>query len=129
MFTIILNSAPDIPEISGPTGGKPGVELTYTFTTTDPNEDDVYYYIDWGDETNSGWLGPNASGETITVKHTFATKGTYTIKCKAKDVYNVESDWGTLEVSIPRTRLSLLYRLLDLFPNLFPILRQILMKF
>jgi len=125
-FTALLNNPPNKPEITGPATGKPGVEYTYTFTATDPEDNDLYYYIEWGDGSNSGWIGPNASGETITVKHTFATKGTYMIVCKAKDVYGLESDWGTLEVSIPRTRISFIYRILERFPNLFPILRHLI---
>jgi len=125
-FTILQNNPPNKPDITGPATGKPGVEYTYKFTSTDPDDNYLYYYIEWGDGTNTGWLGPNASGETLTVKHTFTKKGTYMIVCKAKDVYDLESDWGTLEVSIPRTRISFIKRVLDRFPNLFPILRQIL---
>ena len=32
------------------------------------------------------------------------TNGTYTIKVKAKDDQDAESDWGTLKVSMPRNR-------------------------
>ncbi|MGF3585330.1 MAG: PKD domain-containing protein, partial [Thermoplasmatota archaeon] len=125
-FIVTENQPPNTPEISGPTSGKPGVELTYTVMTTDPNNDDVYYYIDWGDNSNTGWIGPNASGGTVTVKHTFTKKGTYTINYRAKDIYGLQSGWGTLKVTVPRTKVPLINRLLDRFPNLFPILRHLL---
>jgi hypothetical protein len=121
------NHAPDIPLINGPTKGKPGVEYSYTFVAEDLDGDDVYYWILWGDGCPAvEWIGPYASGEVITLKHTYTQKGTFTISCKAKDVYDAESDWGYLEVSIPRTRTSFVYSFLDRFPNMFPILRYIL---
>jgi hypothetical protein len=98
------NNPPNPPEITGPTKGKVGVEYTYTFTSTDPDDDNLYYYINWGDNTNTGWLGPKMSGETLTLNHAFDKLGTYTIKAKAKDIYGLESNWETLQVSIPRTK-------------------------
>jgi hypothetical protein len=41
------------------------------------------------------------SGEDVIVSHTYDTKGDFTISCKAKDVFDEESDWGTLEISMP----------------------------
>jgi len=48
---------------SGPANGKTGVECTYSTSTTDPNNYDLYYLFDWGDGTFSIWLGPYASGK------------------------------------------------------------------
>jgi hypothetical protein len=33
--------------------------------------------------------------------HSWSTKGTFTIKVKAKDIYGLESDWATLTVTMP----------------------------
>jgi hypothetical protein len=52
---------------------------------TDPDGDAVYYYFDWGDGGNSGWLGPYASGASGCKDHSYSSEGTYTIKAKAKD--------------------------------------------
>ncbi|GAG49194.1 unnamed protein product, partial [marine sediment metagenome] len=41
------NDPPDTPEIYGPTRHEVGVEYEYTFVTTDPDGDEIYYYIDW----------------------------------------------------------------------------------
>jgi len=124
------NIPPNEPLIDGPTTGKPGVELSYTFVTDDLDGDDVYYWILWGDGCPAvEWIGPYASGEIVTVKHTFTTKGTYTISAKAKDTIGAEGEWGYLEVSIPRTymiRNSLLFRFMEKFPRAFPIMRHIL---
>lgn len=101
MVTILIDRPPNTPTITGPAQGKPGVSYLYTFTTTDPDGDLVYYYIDWGDGQVSEWVGPHQSGATATVTHQWAEQGTYTIQAKAKDVFDVESDWGNLEVTMP----------------------------
>jgi hypothetical protein len=61
----------------------------------------VYYYIDWGDNQTSEWVGPYQSGATATVTHQWSEKGTYIIQVKAKDIFDVESDWASLEVTMP----------------------------
>jgi len=38
------------------------------------------------------------------VSHIWEEEGNYIIKVKAKDSYETESDWGTLEVSMPKRR-------------------------
>lgn len=95
------NDNPNSPTITGPTSGKVGTSYNYDISSIDPDGDNVYYYVDWGDNTNSGWLGPYSSGEMVTVSHTWSLKGTYTIKAKAKDVHGAESDWATLPVIMP----------------------------
>jgi len=95
------NYPPADPFIDGPTSGTVGVVYNYTFVTTDYNGDDVYYYIEWGDGTNTGWIGPNKSGEEITESHTWNKRGRYLIKAKAKDIHGAESYWGTLSVTMP----------------------------
>ncbi len=99
--TILIDRPPNTPSITGPAQGKPGVAYLYTFTTTDPDGDVVYYYIDWGDGQVSEWVGPHQSGATATVTHQWTEKGTYTIQAKAKDVFDVESGWASLEVTMP----------------------------
>ena len=39
---------------------------------TDPDGDNVLYYIDWGDGTNSGWLGPYPSGQQASAQKTWS---------------------------------------------------------
>ena len=83
-------TTPDAP--SGPTNGIIHVEYEFTASTTDPEEDDIYYWFDWDDGTNSGWLGPYPSGATVTAAHTWTDKGAYEITVKAKDEFDLESD-------------------------------------
>jgi hypothetical protein len=123
------NQAPDAPDIDGPTSGEAGTEYDYTFVATDSDGDDLYYYIDWGDTWAESWIGPYSSGEEVIVSHTYHEEGTYIIKAKVKDTSEVESEWGTLEVNIPRTKNiynSFIQVLLEKFPNAFLVLRYLL---
>jgi photosystem II stability/assembly factor-like uncharacterized protein len=83
-------TTPDAP--SGPTNGIINVEYEFTASTTDPEGDDVYYWFDWDDGTNSGWLGPYTSGAPVTESHTWTAVGVYHITVKAKDELGHESD-------------------------------------
>ena len=88
------NSAPDKPAPpSGPTSGRVNVEYNYSGNTIDPNGDDIYYLFDWGDGTDSGWLGPYPSGTTVVATHSWKYGGTYNVKLKAKDAI-VDGPWS-----------------------------------
>lgn len=92
---------PSMPIIGGETTVRLGQVYEYTFYTTDPNGDDVYYYIDWGQYYSVGqWYGPYESGEEVLLCHNWSSAGNPVIKAKAKDTYGLESDWGYLEVTV-----------------------------
>jgi outer membrane protein assembly factor BamB len=99
------NNPPNKPIINGPTSGKIDNSYTYTFSGTDEDNDQLNYYIDWGDGTNTGWKGPYNSGQTTSESHIWTSQGSYTIKAKAKDEQGLESDWTSLEVSMPKQKM------------------------
>jgi hypothetical protein len=70
------------------------VEYDFSSSTTDPESEDIFYLFDWGDGTDSDWLGPHNSGETCIASHSWADAGTYEVKVKAKDVLDNESGWS-----------------------------------
>jgi hypothetical protein len=98
------NQAPEKPEMpAGSSSGNAGTEYTYTTCTTDPDGDELYYLFDWGDDTNSGWIGPIKSGEEISEIHSWNTKGTYELKVKAKDINGAQSEWSKpKEITMPK---------------------------
>jgi len=99
-----VNTPPNKPaKPSGTINGKINVEYTYTSLATDPDGDQLYYLFDWGDGTDSGWVGPYNSGVTASAKHTWTVKGSYDIKVKARDVpLREESPWSDpLPVTMP----------------------------
>jgi hypothetical protein len=88
------NTPPQTPaKPTGPATGEAGVEYTFTTSTVDPQNNDVYYMVAWGDEV-SDWLGPFNSGETVSLVHTWDAVGEYTILVKAKDALDLESGWS-----------------------------------
>lgn len=108
------NSPPGAPTIAGKTSGKVGVTYQYEVSSTDPNDNDVYFFIFWGDGTDTGWIGPYNSSEVATISHKWDEKGTYTISARAKDVGEYQSSWSQLKIKMPRTKIasnSLLYHL------------------
>lgn len=92
---------PSKPSLSGQMLGKAGTEYNYTAVANDIDDEDVYYWFDWDDGTNSGWLGPFDSGEEITVSHTWNEGRVYTVSARAKDIHDAESDLATLVVIMP----------------------------
>jgi hypothetical protein len=130
VVTITDNTPPLPPTISGPHKGKPGTSLRFDFQTTDPQGDNIWYFVDWGDNTTSGWVGPYVSGHSIHLMHTWTEKGNFTLKAKAKDTFDAESPWSTWNCPMPNMYTpffgQLLRQLLEKYPHIFPILRQLL---
>jgi hypothetical protein len=71
----------------------------FTFMTRDFNGAKVSYWVDWGDGTNTGWIGPFASDEEITLNHTWTKVITYDLKVKAKNNF-AESEWKHMPIIV-----------------------------
>jgi hypothetical protein len=99
------NTAPTDPTITGKTNGQANTEYTYTFQSSDLENDPIYLMVDWGDSTQTDWLGPYNSVELINLEHTWTQKDSYTIRAKTKDMYELESDWSTLDIQMPQMQL------------------------
>ncbi len=90
---------------NGPSSGQVGTEYMYTSSTIDPDSDEIYYWFDWGDNTNSGWLGPYDSGDTVSASNVWNSLGNYEIKVKAKDSNGAQSEWSDpLATSMPKNK-------------------------
>lgn len=117
------NESPDKPEKPiGPTNIQKNARYSYISSTEDNEKDDVFYLFDWGDGTDSGWLGSYESGQECKTSHSWSGRGTYDIKVKSKDEFGAESQWSDpLSVSLSRHRIptTILYLIEKLFPNLF----------
>jgi hypothetical protein len=126
------NHPPDTPDQpTGETNGDINTPYTYTSTTDDSDNDQVYYNWSWGDDTYSGWLGPYNSGAVATAEHTWTTEGDYSIKVKAKDTKDGESDWSDpLPITMPCSFNIPLHwfweRFFQRFQNAFPLLRHLI---
>ncbi len=119
-------NAPNAPDIQGSTNIKINVVYHYSFVTTDPSEDDIFYYITWGDGTSENWIGPYPSGETIVINHTWNITKTCSITAKAKDINGYIGPWGTLRIITPRNRDTADIIWFRWFLDRFPILGRLL---
>ncbi len=81
------NEAPFKPTLDGPTYGTVGFTYDYTVNGDDPEGDDLYYLIDWGDGTTGHWDGPHPPGEDVILSHVWEERGEYEITAKSKDDY------------------------------------------
>ena len=125
------NNAPLAPSISGTQNGKAGNSYDYTFSAVDPEGDEVYIYVEFCEGcADAKWHGPLASGEELTLSHSWEQQGQYTIRAQAKDSSEALSDWSSLPVTMPFSHnkliLAFLESLFERFPNAFPILRQLM---
>lgn len=127
---VIDNNPPTAPEITGKQNGELFIPYTYRFKSEDFDGDQIYYKISWGDGTSSEYLGPYSSGTEISESHSWILDGAYVIKCKAIDDPNgdgdlsdgLESKWGTLPVTMPKSKyihFSMLARFLAKFFIIF----------
>lgn len=115
-INIVDNTAPTKPLTpAGSLRGRPGVSYSYSSFADDAENDRIYYLFDWDDGSDSGWVGPYNSGDTVSVSHIWDAKGTYSVKVKAKDDPNedgdlsdgMESVWSDpLPISMPKAKTS-----------------------
>lgn len=127
-LTIKENYPPSPPVINGANKVKKGVDSTYEFTSNDPDGDDLYYYVEWGDGSNTSWIGPYTAGKLINLNHKWDEKNSFQIKAKVKDDDRVESGWTIFDVSIFGNRIlynSLLEKVLYRFQDYFPIIKLV----
>ena len=123
-YNALYNDAPWKPNTPfGETEGKTNQQYTYTTQSFDFDNDTLYYLFDWGDGTESGWIGPYETNEEITKDHTWEKTGNYNVKVKAKDDPNgdgdlsdgLESVWSDpLEISMPKNKINPKASLFDL---------------
>jgi subtilisin family serine protease len=126
---VLSDSIPTLPVIEGPNRGEVDIEYTFFFNSTDADGDEICYYISWDDGSCEEWIGPYEPGEKIYCKHTWTSKGKYTISAKSKDIYGAESEVSTIELSIPRSKFvvnNILLRLYERFPNIFHLFRLLI---
>ena len=130
-YTYGENNPPNIPSIIGPNSGKRGIDYNYTIVSTDPEADDIFYTIKWGDDRSRYYFTPFTSGEEFVAQHNWSDNGEYTIMVKGNDVYGAESEWATFKVSMPKNKITNnpYFSLLRKHPGLFPMLRYLLQLF
>jgi hypothetical protein len=132
IITIIANQPPTKVTITGPTWGFGGKEYEFSFTSTDLENHNIYYSIEWDDGASSGWLGPYSSGEQIKLSHSWNLKNKYWIKAWAKDIMDSESQQASHQINILTNKANIynknlvLYDILLHIAERFPLMNSIL---
>lgn len=100
IYNALFNHVPFIPDKpTGKVNGSNKQEYEYETSSSDLDDDALYFMFDWGDGTTSDWQGPYESSEQISLKHTWEKKGNYNIKVKAIDDPNNDGDLSDGEES------------------------------
>ncbi|KYK23086.1 hypothetical protein AYK24_01340 [Thermoplasmatales archaeon SG8-52-4] len=127
-FNTSTHIEPTKPVIDGPTLGTAGIEYEFTFVSTDGNDDNIRYHINWGDG-NSEITDWYESGEVASANHTWKDKKTYTIKVTPEDEFGLFGLKADYIVKMPRDKAIInfiFYRLLEKLLYRFPFMQQIL---
>ena len=106
-YPTIGNRPPEIPQINGISSGQVGINYDFTISTNDPDWDDVYYYINWGDGNSEIYEEAYGSGEEVNFTHIWMSSGTFNINVKARDEYFEESELQTFTLTISSTELEI----------------------
>lgn len=119
---------PYIETIYGATAPKKNNEYNYMFRAIDPNQDDIYYYIDWGDGTIDEEAGPFESEEDAIVTHVWTEAGEFNINAKAIDENGYESGWLTLNILVFSNKVvsKPIFKFLENHPILYKVIRYLL---
>ena len=127
-FTILEHyayalDAPAEPRIDGPTKGSSG--KAYDYEINNIGISNVYFLIDWDDDSELEYTDLTSTGVTKTVSHTWTADGTYNIKVRAMNEWGMMSDWAELGVTIPKKKVinRPILNLLEDHLHLFPILK------
>ena len=101
---------PNIPfSPAGPASGIPGIEYSYSTSSTDSNGYQISYTFNWGDGTNST-TGLFDSGAIASAAHIWNISGVYQVRAMATNRKGASSEWSdSLGVSINALSSSTLY--------------------
>ncbi|HEC82005.1 MAG TPA: M20/M25/M40 family metallo-hydrolase [Thermoplasmatales archaeon] len=107
-LTIQITEKPAPHQPYGPSSIDAGVEAVFCTEMKTSDADELYCWWDWGDSSNSGWLGPYETNEQLCASHVWNKAGDYKIKVKIKDNEGVESNWSKpLQVHVKGPKLEI----------------------
>jgi hypothetical protein len=87
------NYAPVVPSLLAPTLAQRGDSIRVRVSSYDKDADSLYFFIEWGDGTESGWLGPVPSASDYEIHHAYSDTGIAAVLAKAKDETH-ETGWS-----------------------------------
>jgi hypothetical protein len=87
------NSPPMAPSLEGPAVAQRGDSVRLRAYSFDAESDSLSYFFDWGDGTQSGWVGPVLPGAECGLAHNYPDTGAYGARAKSKDAVH-EAGWS-----------------------------------
>ena len=117
---------PPAPTIDGPTQGKIRVKYEYTFNST---HDSMWgFFVNWGDGSPIEIVTPTfPDRHQAKANHSWKKKATYNISARTQDIFYGYSEWGYLEVTIPRNKATV-NSLFQWFFDRFSLLEVIILR-
>ncbi len=105
MFTAFQpNQKPSAPTIVGPATCFVGDTVTFTFTSTDPDNDQVRYGIDWDGNSSVDTWSPGSgyvnSGTSGSGTFTCGVVGGHTFQAAAQDIKGTNSSWTPKTITV-----------------------------
>jgi C1A family cysteine protease len=91
------------PIVEGTLNGNVRIEYTFNASTTDIDGQEYFWFFDWGDETNTGWLGPYGPGEVFSASHTWTKQGDFQVWVRYKED-SVISEITVLNISMSKNK-------------------------
>ena len=87
------NHAPLAPSLLVPDMAERGDSVRAWVSSYDRDADSLYFLIEWGDGTESDWVGPVPSASDNEVFHVYSDTGVFVVLAKAKDATH-ETGWS-----------------------------------
>lgn len=103
-LNVTFDSQKPVTYVTGPNSGRPNINYNFNFSAVDPQGDDFYLYVNWGDKTYTNWLGPYNTGDVIQLNHSFPEQKNYTIKARANDTYDNLGKEQPFEFSVTKSK-------------------------
>jgi len=123
-----FGSPPNKPD--KPFGRKIGMaNRTYLFfsSTSDSNDNQIYYKFSWGDAIFSNWIGPYIPNEIISASYAWNKSGSNSIQVISMNSQGMLSEWSDpLKINIPENKQlnsQLLLQFLEKLKEMFSIYR------
>jgi hypothetical protein len=97
---IQANNPPSTPTITGETDCNSSISYTYTFVSTDLDNDTIRYIISFGDGTDNQTTEYLANNTNSTLSHIWGGAGVYLISAYAEDALGALSDTAQTSITV-----------------------------
>ncbi len=114
---LYIRMDPTFDSFIGPECAKLPDDCLFMVRTDFDTDPPLEFFFDWGDGSNSGWLGSYRLGETCTASNSWREPGIYDVKVKVKNSMGAESDLSE-PLTIHITKFGFLLPILEFLINL-----------